>query len=71
MLAKIFASDDWMSAVQIARKVWDEKTAMEQLTILAEAMDMGWLLTVMCGGSTVVSFGARGIIAVARTIYCG
>ena len=41
MLAKLFFSHDWMSAVQIARKVWDEKTATEQLTILAEAMDMG------------------------------
>ena len=40
MLAKLFASHDWMIAVQIA-KVWDKKTAMEQLTILAEAMDMG------------------------------
>ena len=41
MLAKLFASHDWMIAVQIAKRVWDKKMAMEQLTILAEAMDMG------------------------------
>ena len=41
MLARLFASHDWMVAVQIAKKVWDKKTATEQLTILAEAMDMG------------------------------
>ena len=41
MRAKLFASHDWMVAVQIAKKVWDKKTAMEQLTILAEAMYMG------------------------------
>ena len=58
MLAKLFATHNWMVAVQQAYKKWDKKTALEQLDILSAAMtdaaeedptmsltptDVGWL----------------------------
>jgi hypothetical protein len=38
MLAKLFATHNWMVAVQQAYKKWDKKTALEQLDILSAAM---------------------------------